>query len=120
MSAERLARIGPFFRDRYVDPADCPGCSTVVARRGRVVHQECSGWRDVERHLPVERRHRVFRLYSMTKPVTSVAFMQLYEEGRFLLDDPVGRHLPELAELRVSADTGPPVPCPRRPPSSTC
>jgi CubicO group peptidase (beta-lactamase class C family) len=110
MSAERLARIGPFFRERYVDPGRLPGVLTLVARRGRVVHQECSGWRDVERRLPVE-DDTVFRLYSMTKPVTSVALMQLYEEGRFLLDDPVGRHLPEIADLRVWADTGPPVPC---------
>lgn len=110
MSDERLAGIEPYFRSKYVDTGKLPGVLTLVARRGQVVHLGTSGWRDVEAGLPVA-EDTVYRLYSMTKPVTSVALMQLYEQGMFQLDDPVGRFLPELASLTVWSADGDPLPC---------
>ena len=109
MSAERLARIGPYFQSRYVDTGLLPGVLTLVARRGQVVHLAVSGQRDVERAVPLT-DDTVFRLYSMTKPVTSVALMQLYEQGRFQLDDPIDRFIPELAALEVHQPDGSRVP----------
>ncbi len=95
LSADRLDRIGSFFRTEYVDTGRLASVLTLVARRGQVAHLSVAGDAAVD---------SVWRLYSMTKPVTSVALMQLYEEGRFLLDDPVGAYLPELADLRVYVD----------------
>jgi CubicO group peptidase (beta-lactamase class C family) len=109
MAEDRLARIEPYFRAKYVDTGLLPGVLTLVARRGKVVHIGCSGWRDVEAGRPVS-ADTVYRLYSMTKPVTSVGLMQLYERGLFQLDDPVSRFLPELADLRVWTPGGEPVP----------
>jgi CubicO group peptidase (beta-lactamase class C family) len=107
MAADRLTRIEPFFRSRYVETGKLPGVLTAVARRGEVVHVGRSGFRDVEQAVPLT-EDTVFRLYSMTKPVTSVALMQLYEQGLFQLDDPVSRFLPELAELEVWVADGEP------------
>jgi CubicO group peptidase (beta-lactamase class C family) len=110
MSADRLAQIAPYFRTKYVDTGKLPGVLTLVARRGSLVHLEVSGRRDVEGGLAVT-PETVYRLYSMTKPVTSVALMQLYEQGLFQLDDPVGRFIPELGALTVWSPDGDPVPC---------
>jgi CubicO group peptidase (beta-lactamase class C family) len=106
MAAGRLARIEPYFREKYVDTGKLPGVLTVIARAGRVVHVGVSGRRDIEREGALT-EDTVFRLYSMTKPVTSVALMQLYEQGRFQLDDPIGRYLPELASVAVWTPDGP-------------
>jgi CubicO group peptidase (beta-lactamase class C family) len=110
MSAARLDRIAPYFQARYVDTGRLPGVLTVVARRGRVVHLAATGHRDVERDVPLT-ADTVFRLYSMTKPVTSVALMTLYERGLFQLDDPVGKFIPELADLWVHVPGGGRLPC---------
>lgn len=96
---DRLARLGRHFRP-YVDDGRLPGWLIAVARRGRVAHVESYGWRDREKQLPVT-DDTVWRLASMTKPVTSVAAMMLYEEGAFELKDPIARWLPEFAEMRV-------------------
>ena len=109
MAADRLDRIGPYFRTRYVEPGRLAGVLTAVARRGQLVHVACSGRRDLERDQPMT-EDTVFRLYSMTKPVTSVALMQLYEQGAFQLDDPASRFLPELADRPVHVPGGAPVP----------
>jgi len=106
MASGRLDLIQPHFRSQYVETGKLPGVLTLVARRGQVVHLEMSGQRDVERGQPLT-ADTVFRLYSMTKPVTSVALMQLYEEGRFQLDDPVSKFLPELDGLSVWTPDGP-------------
>ncbi|MHB8465191.1 MAG: serine hydrolase domain-containing protein [Acidimicrobiales bacterium] len=111
MSAERLDRIGPYFESRYVDTGKLPGVLTLVARRGQVVHLGVSGQRDVERGAPLT-EDTVVRLYSMTKPVTSVALMSLYERGMFQLDDPVGHFIPELADLDVYQPDGSRAPSP--------
>jgi CubicO group peptidase (beta-lactamase class C family) len=106
LSSSRLARIGPFFEQAYVAPGRLPGVLTLVARRGQVASLACVGDRDLAGGRPVE-ADTIFRMYSMTKPITSVALMTLYEEGRFQLDDPVARFLPELGGLRVWDDGTP-------------
>ncbi|WP_020666226.1 serine hydrolase domain-containing protein [Amycolatopsis nigrescens] len=98
---DRLTRIEPYLA-RYVDDGLLPGWLAVVARNGRVAYAARGGQRDLEAGLPVEWTTR-WRIYSMTKPVTSVAAMMLFEEGGFELTDPIARWLPEFAEPRVYA-----------------
>ena len=107
--APRLRRIDRHFA-RYVEDGRLPGWLVLVSRRGRIVHLATCGRRDLEADLPVELDTR-FRVYSMTKPVTAVAAMQLYEEGAFVLKDPVAAFIPSFAELSVYRDdsaSGPP------------
>ena len=112
----RLERVGAHFR-RYVDDGRLPGWSMVVARRGKVAYAERHGLRDVEAGLPVE-GDTIFRIYSMTKPVTTVAALMLWEEGRFELTDPIARFLPAFAAPRVFVGGTPvkPVTVPAREP----
>jgi CubicO group peptidase (beta-lactamase class C family) len=100
--ARRLARIDRHFA-RYVEDGRLPGWLVLVTRHGRIVHLATCGRRDLEADLPVELGTR-FRVYSMTKPVTAVAAMQLYEEGAFALKDPVARFIPAFADLAVYQD----------------
>ena len=97
--AQRLARIDRHFQ-RYVDDGKLPGFLAVVARDGKVVHVARAGLRDVEAGLPVE-PDTLWRIYSMTKPITSVAAMLLWEEGAFELKDPVARFIACFADMRV-------------------
>jgi CubicO group peptidase (beta-lactamase class C family) len=97
--AGRLARIDLHFA-RYVDDGRLPGWLVLVSREGKVVHLGTYGQRDMEADLPVELGTR-FRIYSMTKPVTSVAAMMLCEEGAFQLKDPVSKFIPAFADARV-------------------
>jgi len=97
--ADRLQRIDRHFT-RYVDDGRLPGWLLTVSRAGSVVHVSTCGQRDVEASRPVE-LDTIFRIYSMTKPVTSVAAMMLYEEGAFELKDPVSRFIPSFADVRV-------------------
>ncbi len=106
LSSDRLARLAPYFEDRYVAAGRLSGVLTLVARRGQVARLDCVGDRDAASGAPIE-PDTVFRIYSMTKPITSVALMTLYEEGLFQLDDPASRFLPELADLRVWEDGTP-------------
>jgi CubicO group peptidase (beta-lactamase class C family) len=99
LDAARLAGLGNHFR-RYVDDGRLPGWAIAVSGHGRVAHVETYGRRDLETGAPVE-LDTVFRIYSMTKPITSLAAMMLYERGLFELTDPVARYLPEFANLRV-------------------
>jgi CubicO group peptidase (beta-lactamase class C family) len=85
---------------RYVDDGRLAGWQLLVTRRGRVVHAAVHGSRDLEAGLPVE-PDTLWRIYSMTKPITSVVAMQLYEEGAFRLQDEVSRYLPAFADMRV-------------------
>jgi CubicO group peptidase (beta-lactamase class C family) len=96
---ERLKRIDRHF-DSYVEDGKLAGWLALVARDGEVVHAGKGGLRDVERGLPVE-DDTVWRIYSMTKPVTSVAAMMLYEEGAFELKDPVANWIPSFGRTRV-------------------
>jgi CubicO group peptidase (beta-lactamase class C family) len=95
----RLGRIAAHF-DHYVEDGRLPGWMALVHRDGEVAYQHGSGLRDVEAGLPVE-PDTLWRIYSMTKPITSVAAMMLWEEGRFELKDPIARFLPEFEAPRV-------------------
>lgn len=97
--AARLRRLDEYF-ERYVDDGRLPGFQLVVSRHGRVVHHHCHGMRDVEAGLPVE-HDTIWRIYSMTKPITSVALMMLVEEGKLLLTDPVSAYIPSFGTSRV-------------------
>lgn len=99
LSSERLQRIDARMQ-AYVDSGEIPGALAVVARRGKIAYAEQWGFADREKKLPMA-PDTLFRIYSMSKPVTSVALMMLYEEGRFQLSDPVSRYLPEFARLEV-------------------
>lgn len=99
MDADRLARIDRHFA-RYVHEGRLAGWLAVVTRRGKIAHVAMRGQRDAEAELPVQ-PDTVWRLYSMTKPVTSVAAMILLEEGRLELTDPISRYIPAFADSRV-------------------
>ena len=99
LSSERLKRIGVGMR-RLIDDGKIPGTVSLVARRGKVVHFEANGLRDVEAGLPME-HDTIFRLYSQSKVVTGAAVMLLFEEGHFLMTDPVSKYLPEFSEMEV-------------------
>jgi len=100
LSAERLNRIGQVLRDE-VAKGKFPGAVALVARRGRVAYFEALGHRDKAAGDPM-RTDALFRIYSMTKPLVSVAAVMLMEEGRLVLTDPVSRFLPEFTKLQVS------------------
>lgn len=100
LSLDRLNRLDTHLQKTYIDSGKLPGTLTLVARRGEIACVKASGLMDIERNKPVE-RDTIFRIYSMTKPVTSIALMQLYEQGRFLLDDPVHKYIPGWKNLRV-------------------
>ena len=102
MSAARLARITAMTQ-RYVDEKKLAGVITLVARRGKIVHFEAVGQRGADDPRPLE-KDALFRIYSMSKPITAVAAMMLYEEGKFQLYDPVTKFVPELANLDVLKD----------------
>ena len=101
LSDERLARIEPVLR-RYVDDGKLPGYLLLISRRGREALFLAGGQMDVERGRAFE-RDAIVRIYSMTKPIATVALMQLYEQGRFQLDDPVSRYVPGWDRLQVFA-----------------
>jgi CubicO group peptidase (beta-lactamase class C family) len=100
MSAARLARLDEVMAKRYVDGGYLPGLLTMVSRRGKIVHVGMSGHMDLERQKPM-REDALFRIYSMTKPITSVALMMLVEEGALGLDDAVATHIPSWKNLGV-------------------
>lgn len=106
LDADRLARIPAFLQERYLDTGRLPGFSLLVDRAGRTAHLSCQGHADVSSQTPM-RPDTIVRIYSMSKPITSVALMLLHEEGRFQLDDPVSRFLPSWADLRVWVDGDP-------------
>jgi CubicO group peptidase (beta-lactamase class C family) len=100
LSNEGLRRIDQHLVSRYVEPGKISGALTLVARRGKVAWLSPLGLMDRERNKPM-RPDTLFRIYSMTKPVTSVAMMMLHERGAFALADPVHRYIPEWLNLRV-------------------
>jgi len=99
LSSERLERIGTVVQ-RDIDEKRIAGAVTLVIRRGHVAWFKSQGMMDREASKPM-RPDAMFRICSMTKPITSVAVMMLYEEGRFLLDDPVSKYLPEFKNPKV-------------------
>ena len=99
LSAKQLERFDSW-AERLVDEGKLPGLLSVVLRRGQIAHAHVCGKADIGRGTPL-RYDTIFRIYSMTKPLTSVAIMMLYEEGRFQLDDPITRFLPCFSNMRV-------------------
>ena len=105
-ASDRLAAL-PSELQSFVDSGDLSGVVTLIWRRGQIVRVDAHGWRNMEARLPMQ-RDTLFRIASMTKPVTSVAALMLIEEGRLALDAPIKRWLPEFADVRVLRDpTGP-------------
>ena len=100
LSSERLGYIDRFLQTQYVDTGKLKGAVVLVYRRGEVAHLGVLGAMDAERQRPM-RADTLFRIYSMTKPITSLAFMMLVEQGLVALDDPVSRYIPAWKDLGV-------------------
>jgi CubicO group peptidase (beta-lactamase class C family) len=98
-SGKRLERIDELVH-RFIDSGDLPGAVTLVMRRGQVVHHNAQGFMDIESKKPLA-KDCLFRMYSMTKPVTATAIMMLYEEGKLMLDDAVAQYIPSFADQEV-------------------
>jgi CubicO group peptidase (beta-lactamase class C family) len=99
MSSQRLEWIKPAMQS-YIDKKQIAGISTMIARKGKVVHFEQFGQMDMEANLPMS-TDAIFRIYSMTKPIICTALMTLYEQGRFQLSDPVAKFIPGFGALKV-------------------
>ena len=104
MSTSRLGRIAPVMQ-RWVDDGKIPGALTMIAREGRLVHFEKFGTQDVATAKPIE-FDTIFRIYSMTKPITSIAVMMLYEEGHFQLGTPVSELIPAFKDMQIYTKGG--------------
>ncbi len=100
MSSERLGRIAGVMQG-YIDRGEIPGAITLVARRGKIVHLQTHGLKDIAAQEPMS-ADSVFRMASMTKPIASVALMMLYEEGHFRLADPISEFIPEFKNSKVA------------------
>ena len=103
-SAERLGRIHAVLK-ASVDRKEFAGINVAIARRGKIAYFDSFGFQDLEEKKPM-RPDTIFRMFSMTKPITRAAVMMLYEEGKFLLDDPVSKYAPAFANLKVLAREG--------------
>jgi CubicO group peptidase (beta-lactamase class C family) len=99
-SKRRLERITDHLQRNYIEPGKIPGCQVAVARKGSLAYFRSLGRMDIERNRPVT-DDTIFRIYSMTKPITSIALMQLYERGAFQLNDPVHRVIPQWRDQKV-------------------
>ena len=99
MSSARLERLEDL-NQRYVDEGKLAGVMTMVARHGKIVHLNAAGTYGVDNDKPLT-EDTLFRIYSMTKPITAVALMMLYEEGAFQLSDPVSKFLPQFRDMQV-------------------
>ena len=100
MDSAQLGRVSEHLGKYYLEPGKISGSVTLVARRGQVCLLDVQGYRDVERALPMT-ADSIMRIYSMTKPITSLAMMTLHEKGLFSLDDPVHRFIPGWRDLPV-------------------
>jgi CubicO group peptidase (beta-lactamase class C family) len=100
MDSGQLARVSEHLAKRYVEKNKIPGSITLVSRRGQACYLDIQGQRDVERGTPMT-EDSILRMYSMTKPITSLALMTLHEQGLFSLDDPVHRFIPAWRNLGV-------------------
>ena len=99
LSSPRLGRIRTHLQ-RYIDAGKVAGTLTLVARQGQIAYFEPQGHLEIERQRPMQ-QDTIFRIYSMSKPITSVALMMLYEQGLFQLDEPVHKFIPTWKDLRV-------------------
>ncbi len=105
MSASRLQKIDGLIEE-YIEKGWIPGAEALIVRKGTIVYHKAFGMKDIEMNDPLE-KNDIFRIASMTKAITSVAVMTLYEDGLFLLDDPVSRYIPEFKDPRVLLKTNP-------------
>jgi CubicO group peptidase (beta-lactamase class C family) len=103
MSSQRLERIGTHMQEQ-VSAGIMSGGMGMIARKGKVIYNQSWGMSDRETSKPMT-DDAIFRIYSMTKPITGVALMILYEEGKFFLNDPVAKYIPELANLQLAVST---------------
>ena len=103
MSTERLGRIDAAMQ-KAVDSGELPGAVVLIARDGQLVYAKSFGWQDRAKNIPMA-NDSIFRLYSMTKPVVSVAAMMLVEEGRLGLQEPVSKYIPEFKEMKVGVES---------------
>ncbi len=108
ISIDALSRLDRHLLERYIQPEKIAGCLTLISRRGDIAHLSAMGSMDRERGKPMA-TDTIFRFYSMTKPITSVALMQLHEQGMFQLTDPVSRFIPQWRDLQAMADPDGPV-----------
>src|SRR5262249_7912229 len=99
LSAERLKRI-TYTLNVEITKGDIPGAVMRIARQGKIVYFEAMGSLDVEKKMPMT-KDAIFRIYSMTKPITTVAAMMLFEEGKLALTDPVAKYIPAFKEVKV-------------------
>src|SRR5581483_2091102 len=104
MSTELLARIHKRMQE-YIDENKVAGTVTLVARHGKIVNFEALGYSDREKKIPMK-KDNIFVLMSMTKPVASTALMMQYEQGKFLLSDPISKWLPEFAHMKAKVPDG--------------
>jgi CubicO group peptidase (beta-lactamase class C family) len=104
MSSERLSRIHEAIQ-RHLDAGEISGAVTLVARRGRLVHFEAHGLMDIESKRPMQ-KDAIFRIASMSKPITGVAVMMMLEEGKLRMNDPVSKFLPEFKDPKVAIPRG--------------
>lgn len=107
MDPAKLAQVGPALQ-AFVDSGELAGIVVLTSQRGEVIQSEALGWRDIETSSPM-RTDTLFRIASMTKPITSVAALMLVEQGKLRLDDPIARWIPELADARVLVDPAGPL-----------
>ena len=98
-SSERLDYIDKFYAEK-VKNGEMAGIVTLIARHGKIVHLSALGYADLDKKIKME-PDTIFRLYSMTKPIAATALMMLYEEGKFQLDDPISKYIPEFKGVRV-------------------
>ncbi|MBY0497785.1 MAG: beta-lactamase family protein [Cyanobacteria bacterium] len=105
LSSERLQRINQMIQ-RSIDANEITGAITMVSRRGKIAHFEAQGQMDLEKKAPM-RKDAIFRIASMSKPITAVAILMLMEEGKLRLTDPVSRFIPEFKDTKVAIETSP-------------
>src|SRR5580765_1523320 len=103
-SADGLEALKKSMR-AFVDDGKLAGVTTLVARHGKVVYLDAYGVQDLTTKKPVA-SNTIFRIASMTKPIVGVAMMMLWEQGKWTLDDPVAKHIPEFADLKVATPNG--------------
>src|SRR6516164_3669474 len=104
-SSERLGRVTEMLRTN-IAAGEIPGAVLLIARRGKIAYFESLGLLDPQAKTPM-RKDAIFRIYSMSKPITIVAAMMLFEDARFALNDPIGKYLPALAKMQVASDNKP-------------
>jgi len=105
LSSERLGRVTEMLRTN-IAAGEIPGAVLLIARRGKIAYFESLGLLDPQAKTPM-RKDAIFRIYSMSKPITSVAAMILFEEANFALNEPVGKYIPQLAKMQVATDNKP-------------